>query len=146
MGPEERLNRPIGKSSPVSKQIMSLLDTFPALCAKIRTTSCSEQKCSREEWDKGTIEYLPAKAADISLSLKDGSDPLKVGCPQCPPQISIDGEVTWTFKKITSDQNNQGLNSEGANTKDTIKTDEPIAQRTRCRFKLQRPVQAPAYG
>ena len=95
------------------------------LCAKHRTISCSEQR-SQEEGDKGTKEYLPAKAADTSLSLKDGSDPLKA---DCPPQFSIDGEVTWTFKKTTSDQSNdQGLNSEGAKTKDTIKIDELIAQ------------------
>ena len=44
---------------------------------------------------------MPAKAADTSLSLKDGSDPLEL---DCPPQISIDGDVTLTFKKTTSDQ------------------------------------------
>ena len=85
----------------------------------------------------GTKGYLSAKAADTSLSLEDGSDPLEV---DCPPQISIDGDVTWTFKETTNDQSkDQGLNSEGAKTKDTIKMDEPIAQRTRCKFKIQRP-------
>ena len=53
---------------------------------------------------------------------------------------NIDGDVTWTFKETASDQSkDQGLNSEGAKTKDTIKMDEPIAQRTRYRFKIQRP-------
>ena len=50
---------------------------------------------------KGNKGYLPAKAADTSLSLNDGSDPLEV---DCPAQISIDGDVTWTFKKTTGDQ------------------------------------------
>ena len=31
------------------------------------------------------------------------------------------------------------MNSAGAKTKDTIKMDEPIAQRMRYRFKVQRP-------
>ena len=44
------------------------------------------------------------------------------------------------FKDTTSDQcKDQGLSSEGAKTKETIKMDEPIAQRTKCRFKIQRP-------
>ncbi len=52
----------------------------------------------------------------------------------------IDGDVTWTFKKTTSYQSkDQGLSLEGAKTKESIKMDETIAQRTRCRFKLQRP-------
>ena len=76
---------------------------------------------------------MPAKAADTLLSLKDGSVPPKM---DHLPQINIDGDVTWTFKKTTSDQ---GLRSEGAETKDTIKMVEPIAQQTRCRVKLQRP-------
>ena len=72
------------------------------------------------------------------MSQKNGSDPPEV---DCAPPISIDGDVTWTFKETTSDQSkDQGLNSEGAKPKDTIKMDEPIAQRTRCRwFKIQRP-------
>jgi hypothetical protein len=80
---------------------------------------------------------LPAKAADTSLSLIDGSVPLKM---DHPPQIVIDGDVTWTFNKTPSDQSkDQGLRLAGAKTKDTIKMDESIAQRTRCRFKLQLP-------
>ncbi len=82
---------------------------------------------------------MPAKAADTLLILKDGSVPLKV---DHPPQISIDRDVTWTFKKTTRDQGKDllvGLSTEGAKTKDTIKMDEPITQRTRCRFKLQLP-------
>jgi hypothetical protein len=109
------------------------LDTSPVLRWKIHTTSSSEQKRSREEGEKGTKGHLPAKAADTLLSLKDGSVPSKM---DHLPQINIDGDVTWTFKKTTSDQ---GLSSEGAETKDTIKMVEPIAQRTRCRVKLQRP-------
>ena len=67
--------RPSGKPSPVSKQVMSL-DTFPALRAKIHTTSCSEQERSREEGEKGTKGYLLlSRRADTSLSQKDGSDP-----------------------------------------------------------------------
>ena len=128
--------RPSGKPSPVSEQVMSL-DTSPVLRAKIRPTSCSEQKCSREEREKGTKGYmLPPRRADASLSLKDGSDPPEV---DCAPPISIDGDVTWTFKETTSDQSkDQSLNSEGAKTKDTIKIlDEPIAQRTRCMLKMR---------
>ena len=130
--------RPSGKPSPVSKQVMSL-DTFPALRAKIHTTSCSEQQRSREEGEKGAKGYLrPSRRADTSLSQKDGSDPPEV---DCAPPISIDGDVTWTFKETTSDQSkDQSLNSEGAKTKDTIKIlDEPIAQRTRCMLKMQSP-------
>ena len=130
--------RPSGKPSPVSKQVMSL-DTFPALRAKIHTTSCSEQERSREEGEKGTKGYLwPSRRAVTSLSQKDGSDPPEV---DCAPPISIDGDVTWTFKETTSDQSkDQSLNSEGAKTKDTIKIlDEPIAQRTRCMLKMQSP-------
>ncbi len=74
----------------------------------------------REEGEKGTKGHLPAKTADTLLSSKDGSVPLKVDHP-------LDGDVTWTFKKATSDQSkDQGLSSEGAKTKDTIKMDEPI--------------------
>ncbi len=123
---------PCGKSSPVSKQVMSL-DTSPVLRWKIHSISSSEQKRSREEGEKGTKGHLPAKAADTLLSLKDGSVSPKM---DHLPQINIDGDVTWTLKKTTSDQ---GLSSEGAETKDTIKMVEPIAQQTRCRVKLQRP-------
>ena len=78
---------------------------------------------------------LPSRRAVTSLSQKNGSDPPEV---DCAPPISIDGDVTWTFKETTSDQSKDpSLNSEGAKTKDTIKIlDEPIAQRTRCRFKI----------
>ena len=130
--------RPSGKPSPVSKQVMSL-DTSPVLHAKIRTTSCSEQERSREEGEKGTKGYLlPPRGADTSLSQKDGSDPQEV---DCDPPISIDGDVTWTFKETASDQSkDQSLSSEGGKTKDTIKIpDDPIAQRTRCRLKIQSP-------
>ena len=67
---------------------------------------------------------------------KDGSDPPEV---DCAPPISIDGDVTWTFKETTSDQSkDQSLNSEGAKTKDTIKIlDEPISQQTRCMLKMR---------
>jgi hypothetical protein len=67
------------------------------------------------------------------LSLKNGSVPLKM---DHLPQISIDGDVTWTFKKTTRDQD---LSWEGAETKDRIKMVEPIAQQMSCRVKLQRP-------
>ena len=76
------------------------LDTSPVLCWKIHTTSSSEQKRSREEGEKGTKGHLPAKAADTLLSLKDGSVPPKM---DHLPQINIDGDVSWTFTKITSD-------------------------------------------
>ena len=81
--------RPCGKSSPVSKQFMSL-DTSPVLRWKIHTTSCSEQKLSREEEGKATKGHFPAKAADTLLGLNDGSVPLKM---DHPPQMS-DGDVT----------------------------------------------------
>ena len=85
---------------------------------------------------EGSKEHLPAKAADTSLRLKYGSDSLE---KDCPPQICIDEDVTWTFKETKSDQSkDQSLNSEGAKTKDTIKIlDEPIAQRTRCMLKMR---------
>ena len=81
--------RPCGKSSPVSKQVMSL-DTSPVLRWKIHTTSFSEQKLSREdseEGEKGTKGHLSAKAADTLLSLKDGSVPPKM---DHLPQINIE--------------------------------------------------------
>ena len=110
--------RPSGKPSPVSKQVMSL-DTSPVLHAKICTTSRSEQQSSREEGEKGAKGYLlPSRGADTSLSQKDGSDPPEV---DCAPPISLDGDVTWTFKETPSNQSkDQSLNSEGAKTKDTI--------------------------
>jgi hypothetical protein len=68
--------------------------------------------------------------------MKDGSDPLEV---DCTPATHIDGagDITWSFKRISSDQKEQSLDSEGANSKDTIKMDEPVAQRTRSKIKLQ---------
>ncbi len=118
------------------RQVVSL-ESFQVLRAKLHTTSYSEQNNSREERKKGTNEYLPAKAADTSLSLTDGSVPLKVDCSS---QFSIHGEVTSTFMKTTSKQNkDQGLNSEKAKTKDTFKIDEPIAQPIRCKFKQECP-------
>ena len=79
----------------------------------------------------------PAKAEDTQLSVpvKDGSDPLNVACP---PLIPIYGEVTLNFKKTTSYQSkDQGFNIQKTKSKDTIKMEEPIAQGTRCRFKIQ---------
>ncbi len=66
--------------------------------------------------------------------MKDGSDPLEV---DCTPAIYIDGDITWSFKRISSYQKDQSLDSEGAKSKDTIKMDEPVAQRTRNKIKLQ---------
>ncbi len=60
--------------------------------------------------------------------MKDGSDPLEV---DCIPAIYIDGDITWSFKGISSDQKDQSLDSEGAKSKDTTKMDEPVAQKTR---------------
>ncbi len=54
--------------------------------------------------------------------MKDGSDPLEV---DCIPPIHIDGDITWRFKRISSDLNDQRVDSEGAKSKDTIKMDEP---------------------
>ena len=71
----------------------------------------------RRRRGKGSKRIFAATASrgvDTSLSLKDGSDPLEV---DCPPPISIDGDVTWTFKEITSDQGlrgqHKGYNQDG---------------------------------
>jgi hypothetical protein len=53
------------------------------------------------------------------------------------PAIYIDGDITWNFKKISSDQKDQSLDSDGAKPKDTIEMDEPVSQRTRHKIKLQ---------
>jgi hypothetical protein len=92
--------RPCGKSSPVSDRLWAY-DTSPVLRKKLNTTSCSEHKRLREEGEMGTKGHLPAKAADTLMSSKYGSVPLKV---DHPPPISIDGDVTLTFKKTTRDQ------------------------------------------
>ena len=85
--------RPSGKPSPVSKQVMSL-DTFPALRAKIHTTSGSEQQRSREEGEKGAKGYLrPSSRADTSLSQKDGSDPPEVDCGPSRRQQAIKAKI-----------------------------------------------------
>ena len=54
---------------------------------------------------------MPAKAADTPLSMKDGSDPLEV---DCTPPIYIDGDITWSFKRISCDLKDQSADSEGA--------------------------------
>jgi hypothetical protein len=46
------------------------LDTSPVLRSKLHSTSHSKEQRSREEGEKGTKGYLPAKAADTLLSLK----------------------------------------------------------------------------
>jgi hypothetical protein len=67
-------------------------ESYPVLYTKLHTNSYSEQiHCPRKEEKKGTKGYLPAKAADTPLSMKDGSDPLEV---DCSPPIYIDGDIT----------------------------------------------------
>jgi hypothetical protein len=66
--------------------------------------------------------------------MKDGSDPLEV---DCTPPINIDWDITWSFKRISCYLKDQSVDSEGAKSKDTIKMDEPVAQRTRHKIKQQ---------
>ncbi len=126
--------RPCCKSSPVSTKLNYGPTTRPKYFVRSYVPLHAQDKNVQDKGKKRTNGYLPAMVADTSLRLLGGSAPLKV---DCPPQISIDGDVTWTFKNTTSgDQSkDEGLNSEGAKAKDTIKMDESIAQQTRCRFK-----------
>jgi hypothetical protein len=69
--------------------------------------------------------------------MKVGSVPLEV---DCTPPIYIDGNITWSSKRISCDLKDQSVDSEGAKSKNTIKMNEPIAQRTRLKEVLLKEV------
>jgi hypothetical protein len=87
-------------------------------------------------------EKSPARIAvtDTPLSLNDGTD----GYEMESPTTEYMGEMVPQHLEKTSSnlKVNQRLGSEGVESIDIIKMDDPAAMRTRCRTKLQHPSKA----
>jgi hypothetical protein len=94
--------------------------------------------CSREEGEMGTQDIqnpLLARTTDTSLSLKDTSDIQTESSSRY-----TDERIQLCLRKTLNDQKSDpGLDTEGVHSMDTLKMDEPIALRTRHKFKLQYP-------
>ncbi len=78
---------------------------------------------------------LLARTTDTSLSLNDTSDIQTESSSRYTDEL-----IQSCLRKTLNDQKSDpGLDTEGVHSMDTLKMDEPIALRTRHKFKLQYP-------
>ena len=134
---------PCGNSSTVSNRFWACKSP-PARRSIIRPDSSSEQTSSGKEGESVLQQFeesLPARIAVTvtTYSLNKGPD-----CHDSESESPITGNMCGKnpqrLKKTSSTQKaNKRLGSEGVESNDTIKIDEPVAMHTRRSTKLQHP-------